>query len=175
MGWTRTKIAACWSPRRHVCRGAPGGTVDGSGPAQTEEKNRRRHAEWPARSESSRFRRAGPVGSTRSQREIISVSRRPRHCDEKYAPLDADPLRSAVKTASRGRTTKQVAGAAHVHPHGRLTQLLSTRGKEPAEHAARAQLLQASPPALCALADPDVDTKPPGAIRAARGVTRNCN
>ena len=112
--------------------------------------------------ESGRSRRVAFVGPTRlgrSWREMINELRRSRDCDEKCAPLNTESLRSAVKTASRGRTPSQVADASRVQPRGRLPQLLSTRGKEPAEQSTRAQLLQASPPALCTAPQPIEDSR----------------
>ena len=64
--------------------------------------------------ESDRSRRAafvGPPRLGRSWREMISEPRRSRDCDEKCAPLNAEWLRSAVKTASRGRTPSQIGDA----------------------------------------------------------------
>jgi hypothetical protein len=112
--------------------------------------------------ESGRSRRADFVGPTRlghSWREMISEPRRSRDCDEKCAPLNAEWLRFAVKNASRSRTPSQVADASRVQPRGRLPQLLSTRGKEPTEQATCAQLLQASPPALCTAPQPIEDSR----------------
>jgi hypothetical protein len=57
----------------------------------------------------------------------------------------------------------------HVQPRGRLPRLLSTRGKESSGQATRAQLLQASPPALCTAPRPIED---PRQLRRDRGLPR---
>jgi hypothetical protein len=45
---------------------------------------------------------------------MLSEPRRSRDCDKKWTRLTADSLRSAVKTASRGRTPSQIGDASHV-------------------------------------------------------------
>jgi hypothetical protein len=99
---------------------------------------------------------------------MIGKPRQSRQCDEKCAPLlNADSLRSALKSAPRGRTPSEVSDVSHVQPRGRRPQLLSTRGKETAEQATRAQHLQASPPALCTAPEPIED---PCQLRRDRGL-----